>query len=104
MKNVNARIGNGVTQKKALFFRGSSTDGGKYIIDNVYNITNLISVMFFIKTDFFGEKFEIIIQELQVKYIDDNNGIEREIDDQQRRIELLERNNLDQDKKDMWED
>ena len=55
-------------------------------------------------SDFFGEKFEIIIQELQVKYIDDNNGIEREIDDQQRRIELLERNNLDQEKKDMWDD
>ena len=55
-------------------------------------------------SDFFGEKFEIIIQELQVKYIDDNNGIETEIDDQQRRIELLERNNLDQEKKDMWDD
>ena len=55
-------------------------------------------------SDFFGEKFEIIIQELQVKYIDDNNGIEREIDDQHRRIELLERNNLDQEKKDMWDD
>ena len=55
-------------------------------------------------SDFFGEKFEILIQELQVKYIDDNNGLEREIDDQQRRIELLERNNLDQEKKDMWDD
>ena len=51
-----------------------------------------------------GEKFEIIIQELQVKYMDDNNGLEREIDDQQQRIELLERNNLDQEKKDMWDD
>ena len=55
-------------------------------------------------SDFFGEKFEIVIQELQVKYMDDNNGLEREIDDQQRRIELLERNNLDQEKKDMWDD
>ena len=55
-------------------------------------------------SDFFGEKFEIVIQELQVKYIDDNNGLEREIDDQQQRIELLERNNLDQEKKDMWDD
>ena len=55
-------------------------------------------------SDFFGEIFEIIIQELQVKYIDDNNGLEREIDDQQQRIELLERNNLDQEKKDMWDD
>ena len=55
-------------------------------------------------SDFFGEKFEIIIQELQVKYMDDNNGLEREIDDQQQRIALLERNNLDQEKKDMWDD
>ena len=55
-------------------------------------------------SDFFGEKFEIVIQELQVKYIDNNNGLEREIDDQQKRIELLERNNLDQEKKDMWDD
>ena len=53
---------------------------------------------------FFGEKFEIVIQELQVKYIDNNNCLEREIDDQQKRIELLERNNLDQEKKDMWDD
>ena len=55
-------------------------------------------------SDFFGEKFEIVIQELQVKYMDDNNGLEREIDDQKQRIELLERNNLDQEKKDMWDD
>ena len=55
-------------------------------------------------SDFFGEKFEIVIQELQVKYMDDNNGLEREIDDQQQRIALLERNNLDQEKKDMWDD
>ena len=36
--------------------------------------------------------------------MDDNNGLEREIDDQQQRLELLERNNLDQNKKDMWDD
>ena len=55
-------------------------------------------------SDFFGEKFEKVIQELQVKYMDDNNGLEREIDDQKQRIALLERNNLDQEKKDMWDD
>ena len=32
------------------------------------------------------------------------NLIETEIDSQQQRIELLERNNLDQEKKDMWDD
>ena len=38
------------------------------------------------------------------KYIDDKNVIETEIDSQKQRIELLERNNLDQEKKDMWDD
>ena len=55
-------------------------------------------------SDFFGEQFEINIQEIQTKYIDDKNVIETEIDSQKQRIELLERNNLDQEKKDMWDD
>ena len=55
-------------------------------------------------SDFFGEQFEIIILEIQTKYIDNKNVIEIEIDSQKQRIELLERNNLDQEKKDMWDD
>ena len=55
-------------------------------------------------SDFFGEQFEIIILEIQTKYIDDKNVLETEIDSQKQRIELLERNNLDQEKKDMWND
>ena len=55
-------------------------------------------------SDFFGEQFEIVVQEIQIKYIDDKNVFETEIDSQKQRIELLERNNLDQDKKDMWDD
>ena len=55
-------------------------------------------------SDFFGEQFEIIILEIQTKYIDDKNVIETEIDPQKQRIELIERNNLDQEKKDMWDD
>ena len=55
-------------------------------------------------SDFFGEQFEIIIKEIQTKYIDEKNVIETEIDSQKQRIELLERNNLDQEKKDMWDD
>ena len=55
-------------------------------------------------SDFFGEQFEIIILEIQKKYVDDKNVIETEIDPQKKRIELLERNNFDQEKKDMWED
>ena len=55
-------------------------------------------------SDFFGEEFEIIILEIQTKYIDDKNVLETEIDSQKQRIELLEMNNSDQDKKDMWDD
>ena len=55
-------------------------------------------------SDFFGEQFEIIIQEIQTKYIDEKNVLETEIDSQKQRIKLLERNNLDQEKKDMWDD
>ena len=55
-------------------------------------------------SDFFGEQFDIIISEIQTKYIDDKNVIETEIDSQKQRIELLEKNNLDQERKDMWDD
>ena len=55
-------------------------------------------------SDFFGEQFEINILEIQIKYIDEKNVIETEIDSQKQRIELLERNNFDQEKKDMWDD
>ena len=55
-------------------------------------------------SDFFGEQFEMNILEIQTKYFDDKNVIETEIDSQKQRIELLERNNLDQEKKDMWDD
>ena len=55
-------------------------------------------------SDFFGEQFEIVIKEITTKYIDDKNVLETETDFQKQRIELLERNNLEQEKKDMWDD
>ena len=55
-------------------------------------------------SDFFGEKFEILILEIQKKYMEDKNMLETELDSRQQRIELLERNTLDQEKKDMWDD
>ena len=55
-------------------------------------------------SDFFGEQFEIVIQNIQTKYIDEKNVIETEIDSQKRRIELLEKNTLDKEKIDMWDD
>ena len=54
--------------------------------------------------DFFGEQFETIISEIQTKYIDDKKVNESEIDSQKQRLELLEMNNLDKEKKDMWDD
>ena len=55
-------------------------------------------------SDFFGEQFEINILEIQTKYIDNKKELSTEIDPQKQRIELLERNNLEQEKKDMWDD
>ena len=55
-------------------------------------------------SDFFGDKFEIIISDIKTKYKDNENNNDREIDPQKQRLELLERNNLDQKKKDMWDD
>ena len=55
-------------------------------------------------SDFFGEQFEAIIIEIQTKYSEDNNAINKEIDPHKQRLELLSRNNLDQEKKDMWDD
>jgi len=55
-------------------------------------------------SDFFGEKFEIIILEIQTKYINDKKVLETEIDSQKQRIELLEKNTLDKEKTDMWDD
>ena len=37
-------------------------------------------------------------------YIDEKIDIDNDIDPQKQRIDLLERNNLDQEKKDMWDD
>ena len=55
-------------------------------------------------SDFFGEQFEINILQIKTKYIDDKNVLETEKDPQKQRIELLERNNSGQEKKDMWDD
>ena len=55
-------------------------------------------------SDFFGEQFEGLILEIQTKYSDDENVFDKEIDPQKQRLELLEKNTLDQEKKDMWDD
>ena len=55
-------------------------------------------------SDFFGEKFEMIILEIQTKYSEDKNVLQTELDPQKQRIELLEKNNLNQEQSDMWND
>ena len=55
-------------------------------------------------SDFFGEQFEINILEIQTKYGEDKNNLDTEIDHQKQRSELLERNNINQEKRDMWDD
>ena len=55
-------------------------------------------------SDFFGEQFEMVIIEIQTKYIEDKNDIKTDMDPQKHRLELLQRNSLDQEKKDMWDD
>ena len=55
-------------------------------------------------SEFFGDEFEIIIKEIQTKYSEDKNKFDKEIDHQKERSELLQRNNIGQEKKDMWDD
>ena len=55
-------------------------------------------------SDFFGEQFERVILEIQKKYNGEKNVLETVIDPQKQRLDYLERNNLDQGKKDMWDD
>ena len=54
-------------------------------------------------SDFFGEQFEVIISEIKTKY-NEEEIIQKEVDPHQQRLKFLERNNLDQEKEDMWVD
>ena len=55
-------------------------------------------------SDFFGEQFEKVILEIQTKYSDDKNVLEQETDPQKQRLALLERNCINQEKEDMWDE
>ena len=55
-------------------------------------------------SNFFGDEFEIIILEIQKQFNNDKNSFDNEMDPQKKRMELLERNNSNQEKKDMWND
>ena len=55
-------------------------------------------------SNFFGEQFEFIIQEIQQKYAQNENNLNLEEDTQKYRLELLEKNNIEDKKTDMWDD
>ena len=55
-------------------------------------------------SDFFGEKFEVIIQDMQTKYKDTGSVKDIELDPQKLRQDLLEKNNIEKEKQDMWDD
>ena len=53
---------------------------------------------------FFKEEFDNIVACVQKKFEDDRNLDGEMIDPKLNRIELLERNNIEPEKKDMWDD
>ena len=55
-------------------------------------------------SSFFGDQFEIIILEIQEKYKNLENIQNLDEDTQKHRIELLEKNIIEKNKKDMWDD
>ena len=55
-------------------------------------------------SDFFGDKFNEIILEIQNKYQDIETSMNFGEDTQKNRMDLLQRNTINQEKKDMWDD
>ena len=53
---------------------------------------------------FYGDQFEIIILEIQRKFAKNENLQNFEEDSKEHRLELLEKNNIEQSKQDMWND
>ena len=52
-------------------------------------------------SDYFGEQFESVILEIQKEFKDDN--LKTESDSPMYRQALIEKNNISQEKKDMWD-
>ena len=55
-------------------------------------------------SSFYGDQFEITILEIQKKYTNNENLKNSQEDTQEHRIELLDKNNIENSKKDMWDD
>ncbi len=55
-------------------------------------------------SNFYGDEFEIIVNEIQKKYINYETLQNFEEDTQEHRLKLLEKNITETEKKDMWDD
>ena len=53
---------------------------------------------------FYGDQFKILILEIQQKFANNENLQNFEEDSKEHRLELLEKNNIEQSKQDMWDD
>ena len=54
--------------------------------------------------NFYGDKFEIVVREIQQKYADNEKLQNYEEDTKEHRLELLEKNSIETKKQDMWDD
>ena len=55
-------------------------------------------------SSFFGDQFDLITLEIQQKYKSNENIKNFEEDSQEHRVELIEKNNIEKNKQDMWDD
>ena len=55
-------------------------------------------------SNFYGDKFEIVILEIQQKYSNNETFQNHNENNQEHRLELLEKNRIETVKKDMWDD
>ena len=55
-------------------------------------------------SSFYGDQFEIVILEIQQKYTTNENLQNFEEDSKEHRLELLEKQNIENSKQDMWDD
>jgi len=53
---------------------------------------------------FYGDQFETLILEIQQKFANNENLQNFEENSKEHRLELLEKNNIEQSKQDMWDD
>ncbi len=55
-------------------------------------------------SNFYGDQFEIIVDEIQQKYGNNESLKNFEEDTKEYRLELLEKNSIENEKEDMWDD